>query len=333
VDLLSTALTPSRLCRHGAASHGLHGYGYYDGAPGGVLGSWSLPAGVAHSRAPDPLPWYHPSVLVACLTLALATAPTGDNPHLVDARGSFDALQFDQTLGHLGLALSMPLSRAELLEVYELQGITFAILSRWKKAAERFRRLLMIDPKHQLPDYVAPRFRRYFLETRERFESAGWLEVRDTTPPHPGAGDPVFVTLKMENDPLAMVAGVIVRYRATEQPTWREERLPAGPATRVRLDIAPTSTAFEYHWTVLDSRGSELAFVGTADEPLRLELGNSDAPAAALAATADGEPLWQRWWVWTIVGVVAAGAVTTTVVLATQPSTPECPGNAVCAGF
>jgi hypothetical protein len=110
---------------------------------------------------------------------------------------------------------------------------------------------------------------------------------------------------------------------------WREKRLPAGPTTKVRIDVPATATGFDYAWTVLDVRGREIATVGTKEAPLRLELGTMRTPVVTVAEP----PIWKRWWLWTIVGAVAAGAVTTTVVLATRPSTPDCPTNAICTGF
>ena len=57
------------------------------------------------------------------------------------------------------------------------------------------------------------------------------------------------------------------------------------------------------------------------------------APAPALsahpaaAASAPRQPIYKKWWLWTLVGVAAAGAITATVI-ATYPREPTIPNNA-----
>lgn len=51
------------------------------------------------------------------------------------------------------------------------------------------------------------------------------------------------------------------------------------------------------------------------------------APATTPADTGeDDTPIYKKWWLWTVVGVVAAGAVTG-IVLATRPQNVEVPGR------
>jgi tetratricopeptide (TPR) repeat protein len=56
------------------------------------------------------------------------------------------------------------------------------------------------------------------------------------------------------------------------------------------------------------------------------------APVATAEASAPEPPLLHRWWFWTAVGVVAAGAVVTAVALGGHdaPALPPCPMGTTC---
>ena len=54
------------------------------------------------------------------------------------------------------------------------------------------------------------------------------------------------------------------------------------------------------------------------------------APSSAVPLTSAApvhQPIYKKWWLWTLVGAAAAGAITATVV-ATYPREPTIPGNA-----
>jgi hypothetical protein len=60
-----------------------------------------------------------------------------------------------------------------------------------------------------------------------------------------------------------------------------------------------------------------------------------DQPAGTLVAQpqpAQSEPVYTKWWFWTIIGAVVVGGVVTAVVLSSGTSKPGCPSDAVACG-
>jgi hypothetical protein len=58
-------------------------------------------------------------------------------------------------------------------------------------------------------------------------------------------------------------------------------------------------------------------------------------PAGTLVAQPappQSQPVYTKWWFWTIVGAVVVGGVVTAVVLSSGTSKPPCPSNAVACG-
>ena len=80
---------------------------------------------------------------------------------------------------------------------------------------------------------------------------------------------------------------------------------PNSPVSPAQLQSMPPAAA-------------EPAAAAPATEP------TTTAPALVLTqpapARAEKQPAYKKWWVWTIVGVVAVGAVTTAAVLTTRPA-------------
>jgi hypothetical protein len=73
-----------------------------------------------------------------------------------------------------------------------------------------------------------------------------------------------------------------------------------------------------------DSAAGAPANSGSASTARGSSAGNDATTGGGESAATRGErertPLYKRWWLWTIVGVVAAGGAVTTAVLLTQPS-------------
>jgi hypothetical protein len=62
--------------------------------------------------------------------------------------------------------------------------------------------------------------------------------------------------------------------------------------------------------------------------------GPDQQPAGTLVAqpTPQSEPVYAKWWFWTIIGAVVVGGVVTAVVLSSGTSKPACPSAAVTCG-
>jgi hypothetical protein len=137
------------------------------------------------------------------------------------------------------------------------------------------------------------------------------FSLSHTPPERARAGSPL--ELKIAVGP--SVHQVTLSFFTTLGRKWeqRSGEVRAGEAAfqldRAQLPSSDRPYLLEYYLSAHDARGAELATLRDATTPLRLPI------------DPDRErPHWyKKWWVWTIVGVVAAGAVTTAVVLTTRP--------------
>ena len=97
--------------------------------------------------------------MVAAASLAVIgvsathAAPGGTKQALQQAKEFYTGLRFEKALVALDEALKHPNRLADLIEIYELQGLAHAALNRNDKAQLAFAHLLMLDPEHKLPDY------------------------------------------------------------------------------------------------------------------------------------------------------------------------------------
>jgi len=255
----------------------------------------------------------------------LAHADGGTNTDLARAKEYYMGLRFDAVLSALDKAIKFENRYSDMVEIYELMGLTYAALGHNKKAREAYGRLLMIDPEHKLPDYVAPRMGKALKEARAEHSKSGYIRASDVAPASVTRGDPLTVEVRLENDPLGMVARVRVSYRQKGHTDLRQTEVPAGPQARIALDATILENQqtgdVEYWCTLLDRNGSELGFVGSTDAPSHISI--TAPPAAVILATPpssslmtattaptaalDEPPVYERWWFWTATGAVVVG--------------------------
>lgn len=271
----------------------------------------------------------------------MAHAGGGTNTDLARAKEYYMGLRFDAVLSALDKAMKFENRYSDMVEIYELMGLTYAALGQNRKAREAYGRLLMIDPEHRLPDYVAPRMGKALKEARAEHSKSGYIRASDVAPASVTRGDPLTVEVRLENDPLGMVARVRVSYRLKGRTDLHQTEVPAGPQARIALDATilgdPQTGEVEYWCTLLDRNGSELGFVGSADAPSHISITPpppapvilAPPPSSSLmtATTApvvavDEPPVYKRWWFWTATGAVVVG-IAAGVTYAMWPRAPD----------
>ena len=84
-------------------------------------------------------------------------------------------------------------------------------------------------------------------------------------------------------------------------PVGIDINVAAGALLKVSLDPATNSAR------LLSDTGAAAAAVAAINSP------NPPPPATT------GTPVYKKWWLWTAVGVVAAGAITAGVIVGTRP--------------
>jgi hypothetical protein len=99
-------------------------------------------------------------------------------PALESAKAEFKALRYPQAEKALKDVLSATgLSRAEVLELYELQALLAAGANRGADAREAFVALLTLDPEYKLKGKPSPRVTTPFFEARAQVKEQGALTI------------------------------------------------------------------------------------------------------------------------------------------------------------
>ncbi len=212
------------------------------------------------------------------LALVLSTGLALAEP-LADARAQVTALDFKAARKSLQAAEGQPgLSRAQVLELYELSGIVAGTLNEPKVARDAFTRLLNLEPALKLSGKYAPRVTTPFLEAKGWVAEKGALAL-EVTPPELGSTlRPLQVKLAGDVFSRVRVLRVAVREDAG---AWR---VVEGPGPSLEVPVHGAHVAF--HVEALDPQGWQLAARGTEAEPLTVE-----APVVAVVAPPKDAPV------------------------------------------
>lgn len=266
--------------------------------------------------------------LVAVLMLAFIV-PTADaqrnNPLIRQGQELYDELRYEEALQVVSAALVRAgNSEQERVTIYQVLAFTYLALGRREEADGAFRSLLAIRPEYETPTDLSPRFREFFEQSRQQWETDGRPGVATAPPPpvtiahvspaqaDPGSEVPLSATV---DDPSSRVERVVVAYRQGTSDVFRRldcARDPDGTysATIPGEDVGPPLV--EYYFEALDGTGLPVAARGDVAAPLRI-------------AVEGGGSVFGKWWFWTIIGAVVIGAAVATAVIVTRPSDPIVP--------
>jgi hypothetical protein len=256
-------------------------------------------------------------------TLAVADRATGQEAgKLIDeATSAFVALDFEGSLKKLDAALRVPGNRpADLVRIHGQRALCFLSLGRNSEAQKAFAAALSIDPAFRLGQDVSPRFSEPFKKILD--QGVPTLRISVSPPDSARKGEPVTVAVKLVADPANLSDSLMFHYRRTGTTEYASEQVRLVRGKRLRFMLS-AGAPLDWYYEVLDRHGGRLRSKGDADHPLHLKVKaeqkiaavTPEPPPEATAAT----PAWyQRWWVWAIVGSVAAAAGTYAVILASS---------------
>lgn len=243
--------------------------------------------------------------------------------------------EFETALRQVNSALAQPDNAPETVgRLYELQGMLHLYLGNTEAALDSFKRLLRASPQYRMHEDVSPKMQALFEEAREQMAQELSSQLKLAHPrPHPTQpGVPIKLEIRLEQAPDGVQAKLF--YRRTASAGYSSTLFIESDDNQRWMAIVPTLSLeenvqdalpaglLEYFIEVRDPAGSLLAIAGKREAPLIVPLATEANLAAATsdtdAALAPGESSawYQKWWVWTIVGVVVAGAVTGTVIYA-----------------
>ena len=238
------------------------------------------------------------------------------------ARGTdlFEDQQYEESIQTLSAALLRPgTPKEQKVEIYRLLAYNYITLDRTEEADAAVRGLLVLDESFTLKKSESPRFRDFFTQTRAKWEDEGKpgtaeegdgpaplppIDIKHVSPAQVEPGTTVKLTGTV-TDPGQRVGGVQLNYRQgskgkfiTLKATFTMDRYSTQiPGSAVKPPLV------EYYLEALDESGLPVATRGDATAPLRVVV---PEPGGVLTSP----------WFWVPVGVVVAGGVILTAILA-----------------
>jgi hypothetical protein len=150
-------------------------------------------------------------------------------------------------------------ARADLIEIYELQGIVYGTLNKPDLARAAFTKLFALDPEHKLNGKLSPRVTTPFYEAKGKAHESGALELKHGAALANDRVEGLGFTL---SDPQHMAKKLKLHVSEDGKP-WRDVEQSA--AAQVMI---PVSGRQVYWYAVLlGDHDAELATVFTAGAP------------------------------------------------------------------
>lgn len=243
------------------------------------------------------------------LTLAIvlvAMPALASNPELDRAAELYATLKLPAAARALSDALAIEGNdRATLLRILELSAVVAALQGQGPKASELFKRLLIIDPGHQLDREYAPKVMTFYYEAAEAVAKTGTLKLVADAPALRD-GKVVGLSVALSSDPLGDVKLARIYVASGAEPEVFERAFVGGRA-ELQLEAAPAQVSW---WAeVLDAREAVLATLGDRAAPLTAAA--PSAPPLVFAPVAAGPKYRPLVWAGFAVGVagVATGVI------------------------
>jgi len=286
--------------------------------------------------------------LIALLLMALSIpALAGQSPQSEGVQEASDLLRkmsYRKALATVEKVLAAPESGpAELVESYRIQGLILAALNRKKESVEAFRRLLAIQPSFRLPKSISPKLRTPFYQAVGMAVDQQGIGVAHSPPQVSQQLGGTRMRAKLTADPLKMVVGLRLRYLSKGEVKDLSVLVHGPKTVAFKLPDGYEGEAFRYWLEAFNVHGGVLASAGSRAEPFELIAKPQPAPVIAPVAISppptavgasapppedpanveEGSTWYRSWWFWTVVGVVAAGAVTGGVLAGTAGGDPD----------
>jgi hypothetical protein len=279
--------------------------------------------------------------VLALALFAFGARATADEPErgaaeLDAARHAIESLEYPEAVNVLeGLLRRGGAAPGTVARAYELLATAAASSGEEAQAVWAYERLLALEPTWQPRVELSPRLAAALERARAELPRGAALSVRLARPVRAAAGRPLTVTLVADRDALGLVRGVRLRHRPAGGRTFSQVTARGAPPVEVDVPSSATTAvrAVELWAAALDEHGNEVAWIGGAEAPVRVPLGAAASTTGPVerhgtGAGAEGPGLLGRWWFWTGVAVVVAGAAVVGLVLA-QPE-PDCPAERAC---
>jgi len=221
------------------------------------------------------------------------------------------------------------LSAEELAECRFYLAASFVALGSMNAARRELRALVDANPGYELPQYTSPKVVTLFREVREEVENRPRLRAL----PPVARGAVLAVRFEAARTGGTAYGSAFWRWRG--ERAWRELPLRHGDAS-TRDDLVGELPLREGTLRAGDptvelwaeARAPQgLAQLASAERPL--EVGVPSAPGLRVTRGS----VARSWWLWTIVGAVAAGGAATGLYFALRPTPPATTDATFSFGF
>jgi hypothetical protein len=280
--------------------------------------STELPAEATAGPAvtPDaPVKPQAPAVPPAAPAPQKAVAEEGPpNPYLEEARQLYLSFQFEGLIPKLEFALAVKgVTTAQRVEIYKLMALTHAAFDDAMKAEEAFLRILELKPDYELTGGASPKIRAYFGGAQKTYRARQAVKLQHA-PPKPSAhGETTTVDVTVAAG-MDRVAAMTLHYRPRGSKSGYSQLSMARGENGAFSGNVPNAfpgpagkRTIDYFVRARDASGALLASVGSEEAPLELTIETVELVTS--------QPLYKNWVFWTAVGVGAAAAVATPVLL------------------
>jgi tetratricopeptide (TPR) repeat protein len=209
--------------------------------------------------------------------LAGTLAATANPTPLATARERVDSLKYADAMKLLDQTLATPgLSRADLLEALQLEGVIRASMGKSAEAEQFFERWLVLEPGAKLPKRWGPKIQTAFFSARSWMDTHAPLTAT-RLPPALEKGQLVKVRLQVGEDALKLVRQATFHVQVGDAAPADQTVAAAGGAA-AEAAVAP-ALAVKWWAELLGEHGETLLAVGSAAEPLAEK---GEAPPAPL---------------------------------------------------
>ena len=211
-----------------------------------------------------------------------------------------------------------PYRHADHVRLYEALGTAQAYAGNNVLANEAFDQLLILSPGHAISYTLSPKVTFLFERARRRAGEPPQLLI--SWPRDQVVSDPTAIEIDSSRASTMRHARLHYRRKGDQSWFWADYELPApgdfATAVLPPLDADATSPQVMQMFAVgFDAAGNEVGRWGHPLRPRELSL-RYDPPS----------PWYERWWVWTIAGVVIATGTGIAVFAATREPPPTADG-------
>ncbi len=251
------------------------------------------------------------AAMVAVVGFVRPVRPALAEPALDRARAAINSSDYMAAAAALKDALAAgDNDKAQLVEIYRLDGTIAAGLGDVAAAVAAFERMLALAPAATMPAGTSPKITRPFATATAFYRTAQPLAIKVDT-----ASSPPSLTVHVVSDPLKMIANARVLARVDG---GAERTLDQPTAADVAFAL-PTGHRIDVRVIARDDHGNRLAEVGTSDVPLVIVGPEPVAPVAVVAPAVvvpppppppHDRPIVLAWWLYGGGALAAAGVGT-----------------------